>query len=108
MRYIPACALVRSTLRVNTTCENKFILRNLSLIIPSCSKDQSELQTTVIKSDENFEQFRREFAESYADVPSNECSFREFLSDANTNTEAGNNLKSYRKRRLDPKTQSNC
>ena len=83
-------------------------MRNLSLIIPSCSKDQSELHTTVIKSDENFEQFQREFTESYADVPSNECSFREFLSDANTDTEADSNLKSYKKRQLDPKAQSNC
>ena len=64
--------------KVNTTCENKFILGNFSLIIPSCSKDQSELETTIIKSDENLEQFQSKIAESYADVPNNECSFKEF------------------------------
>ena len=42
------------------------------------SKNQSELKTTVIKSDENFEQFQSEFAESYANVPNNKCSFKEF------------------------------
>ena len=42
-----------------------------------------------------------EFAESYADVPNNECSFRESLSDANTDTEA-DNLKTERSSQLDP------
>ena len=41
--------------RINTTCESKFILGNFSLIIPSCSKDQFELETTVIKSDKDLE-----------------------------------------------------
>ena len=83
-------------------------LGNLVYVIPSCSKEQSELETTIIKSDKNLEQCQIEFAESYADVPDNECSFRESLSDANTDTEAGNNLKSYRNCQLDPEAQSDC
>ena len=51
--------------------------------IPSRSKDQSELETTVINSDANMEQCQREFAESHADVPKN--------------------LKTYRNCQLDPK-----
>ena len=54
------------------------------------------------------EQCQSEFTESDADVPSNECSFREPLSDANTDTEVGNNLKSYRNRPPDPEAQNNC
>ena len=46
--------------------------------MPSYSKDQFELEKTVIKSDENLEQFQSKFAESYADVPNNEFSFKEF------------------------------
>ena len=83
-------------------------LGSLVYLIPSYSKDQSELETAIIKSDENLEQCQSEFTESDADVPSNECSFREPLSDANTDTEVGNNLKSYSNRQPDPEAQSNC
>ena len=68
-------------------------LGSLVYIIPSCSKDQSELEKTIIKIDENLEPCSSEFAESYADVPNSECSFRESLSDVNTDTEVDNNLK---------------
>ena len=79
-----------------------------SLIVPSSSKDQSELETTVMKNDENLEQCQSEFAESYADVPNNECSFRESLSDVNTDTDVDNNLKSYGSRQLEPEAQNYC
>ena len=81
-------------------------LGSLVYLIPSYSKAQSELETAIIKSDENLEQCKSEFTD--ADVPNNECSFREPLSDANTDTEVGNNLKSYRNRQLDPEAQNNC
>ena len=48
--------------------------------------------------------FQSDFAESYVDVPNNECSFK----DANTDTEADNNLKIYRNRQLYPETQIDC
>ena len=83
-------------------------LRSLVYVIPSCCKGQSELEMTIIKSDKNLEQCQSDFAESYADVRNYECSFRESLSDANTDTEVGNNLKSYRKCQLDPEAQSDC
>ena len=83
-------------------------LGSLVYVIPSCSKDQSELETAIIKSEETLEQCQSEFTESDADVPNNECSFREPLSDANTDTEVGNNLKSYRNRPPDPEAQNNC
>ena len=67
-------------------------LGSLVYIIPSCSKDQSELEKTIIKSDENLEPCQSEFAESYADVLNSECSFRESLSDVNTDTEVDNNF----------------
>ena len=41
-------------------------------------------------------------------VPNNECSFKESLSDANTDTEADNDLKTYRNNQLDPEAQSDC
>ena len=83
-------------------------LGSLVYLIPSCSKDQSELEKAIIKSDENLEQCQSEFTESDADVPNNECSFREPLSHPNTDTKVGNNLKSYRNHQLDPEAQSNC
>ena len=83
-------------------------LGSLVYLIPSCSKDQSELEKAIIKSDENLEQCQSEFTESDAAVPNIECSFRQPLSDENTDTEVGNNLKSYRNRQLDPEAQSNC
>ena len=83
-------------------------LGSLVYVIPSCCKGQSELEMTIIKSDKNLEQCQSDFAESYADVRNYQCSFRESLSDANTDTEVGNNLKSYRKRQLDPEAQSDC
>ena len=46
-------------------------LESLVYVIPSCSKDQSELETTVIKNDGNLEQCQSEFAECHADVPNN-------------------------------------
>ena len=78
------------------------------LTILSSSKDQFELETTVMKNDENLEQCQSEFAESYADVTNNECSFRESLCDANTYIEAGNNLKTYRNSQLGSEAQSEC
>ena len=54
------------------------------------------------------EQCQSEFAESCADVPNSECSFKEFLSDANNDTEADHNLKTYRNRQLDPEAQGDC
>ena len=83
-------------------------LGSLVYLIPSCSKDQAELETAIIKSDENLEQCQSEFTESDAAVPNIECSFREPLSDKNTDTEVGNNLKSYSNHQLDPEAQSNC
>ena len=41
-------------------------------------------------------------------MPNNECSFKEFLSDPKTDTEANNNLKTYRNNQLDPEAKSNC
>ena len=61
-----------------------------------------------MKNDENLEQCQSELAESYADVPNNECSFRESLCDAVTYTEAGNNLKTYRNNQLGSEAQSEC
>ena len=88
------------------------VIRNdvgsLVYVIPSCSKDQSEVETTVIKSDENLQQCQSEFAESYADVPNNECSFKESLSDVNTDSEAESKLETYRNRQLNPEPQSDC
>ena len=46
-------------------------LESLVYVIPSCSKDQSELEATVIKNDGNLEQRQSEFAECHADVPNN-------------------------------------
>ena len=63
---------------------------------------------TVIKTDESLEQCQSEFTELYADVPNNECSFKESLSDANTDTKAENNLKTYRNRQLDPEGHGDC
>ena len=103
MRYIPACTLKGLILLVRIRLSSW----NFSLIIPSSSKDQSELETDAIKNDENLEQCQSEFAESYADVPNNECSFRESLSDANTDTEA-DNFKTERNSQLDPEAQSDC
>ena len=40
--------------------------------------------------------------------PNNECSFKESLSDSNTDTEADNNLKTYINHQLDSNTQSDC
>ena len=105
--------------RLNKKCLRDFekrlqfpVTRNdfgsLVYLIPSCSKDQSELEKTIIKSDENLEQCQNEFTESDAAVPNNECSFRQPLSDENTDTEVGNNLKSYSNRQPDPEAQSNC
>ena len=103
MRYIPACMLEGLILLVKI----RLSWEAFSLIVPSSSKDQSELETTVMKNDENLEQCQSEFAESYADVLNNECSFRESLSDGNTDTEAGN-LKTYRNSDLDSEAQSDC
>ena len=61
-----------------------------------------------MKNDENLEQCQSEFAESYADVPNNECSFRESSCDANTYTDARNNLKTYRNSQLGSEAQSEC
>ena len=83
-------------------------MESLVYVIPSCPKDQSELETAIRKSDENLEQCQSESIESDADAPNNKCSFREHLSDANTDTKLGNNLKSYRNRQLDREAQSNC
>ena len=82
-------------------------LGSLVYVIPSCCNEQSELETTVIRSEENLEQCQTEFGESYADVPNNECSFKESLGGANTDTEA-DNLKTYRNRQLNPEAQSDC
>ena len=46
-------------------------MESLVYVIPSCFKDQSELETTVIKNDGNLEQCQSEFAECHADVPNN-------------------------------------
>ena len=73
-------------------------LESLVYVLPSCSKDQSELETAIRKSDENLEQCQSEFIESDDDAPNNKCSFREPLSYANADTKVGNNLKSYRNR----------
>ena len=54
------------------------------------------------------EQCQSEFAELYADVPNNEFSFKESLSDLNTDTKADNNLKTYRNHQLDPEGQDDC
>ena len=54
------------------------------------------------------QQCQSEFAGSYADVPNNECSFKESLSDVNTDSEAENKLETYRNRQLNPEPQSDC
>ena len=41
-------------------------------------------------------------------ILNNECSFKEFLSDPKTDTEADNNLKTYRNSQLDPEAKSDC
>ena len=102
--------------RVNKKCLRDFgkrlqfpVKRNnlgsLVYVIPSCSKEQSELETTVIKSEENLEQCQSEVTELYADVSNNECSFKESLGVSDTEAD---NLKTYRNRQLNPEAQSDC
>ena len=107
--------LFRSIINHHNNRLNKKCLRDFEkrLQFPVKRNDLGSLvylipSTAIIKGDENLQQCQSEFTESDADLPNNECSFREPLSHPNTDTKVSNNLKSYRNHQLDPEAQSNC